>query len=189
MDKGFTLIELIISIFVLSIAIVGVFGAFSMIVILTSSTVDRLNAAYLAQEGAEIVRNIRDNNWLKMDVESAHSWLDGLTADNGIDCTEGCEMDYTTGTAMPGATAITPYSARPLNLTDGFYGYGNGTPTKFKRKIKIEPVSSTNYVIKATSEVSWDSKATVLSGAVVAGNCTPSNCITVEAILYNWYAY
>ena len=67
MNKGFTLIELVISIFLLCFVIIGVYNAFSIIVILTSDTSDRLTATYLAQEGIEIVRNIRDTNWLNMD--------------------------------------------------------------------------------------------------------------------------
>jgi prepilin-type N-terminal cleavage/methylation domain-containing protein len=54
LSKGFTLIELIISVFILSVAVVGIFNAFSIMIILTSDAADRLTATYLAQEGEEI---------------------------------------------------------------------------------------------------------------------------------------
>ena len=81
-SKGFTIIELIISIFILSVALVGIFSAFSIVTILTSDSADRLTGTYLAQEGMEIVRNIRDTNWIKMDHDCSgsatctYTWLD-----------------------------------------------------------------------------------------------------------------
>ena len=125
---GFTIIELAISIFILSFAVVGVFSVFSMIVILTSDASDRLTATYLTQEGMEIVRNIRDTNWLNMDICASGgtpnavscpvSWADGL------DCASGCEADYTTGTGVSGARSMSPWASLPLCIdTNGFYYY------------------------------------------------------------------
>src|SRR3989344_4749088 len=56
---GFTIIELVISIFIITVAVVGVYSAFSLAVILSSDAANRLTAAYLGQEGQEIERNIR----------------------------------------------------------------------------------------------------------------------------------
>jgi prepilin-type N-terminal cleavage/methylation domain-containing protein len=94
MKNGFTIIELVISIFILSVAIVGVFSAYSMVTILTSDASDRLTATYLAQEGMEITRNVRDTNWLNIDAgnPAGATWLDGLS------CLSGCEADYTNAT-------------------------------------------------------------------------------------------
>ena len=50
-SKGFTLIELIIAIFILSIGIVGIFGAYSAMIVAVSDTSERATATYLAQEG------------------------------------------------------------------------------------------------------------------------------------------
>jgi type II secretory pathway pseudopilin PulG len=204
MKNGFTIIELIISIFVLSIAIVGVFSALSVMIILTSDTSDRLAATYLAQEGIEIVRNIRDTNWLNMDSPPeglSPTWTDSLT---GCDTNSaGCEADYTTTGSV--SNAITHNFGRYLNInTDGFYGYASGTPAKYKRKIIITPVTDvdgkSDHIIKVTAQVSWNEKATILNSGVSAGNCCPdpanpscpsnvSNCIAAEETLYDWYNY
>jgi len=205
MENGFTIIELVISIFVLSVGIVGIFSVFSMVTILTSSTTDRLTATYLAQEGQEIVRNIRDTNWLNMDAyyctseivpedtdTCPASWLDGLAlfAANGIDCTNGCEADYTSNSMLGG-------SGNYLYLNgDGFYDYTNdgiNLPTKFKRKITITQVTDVdedpNHIIKVIVQVSWDKKATILSQGADADDCNPENCIITESTLYDWYNY
>ncbi|MCX6720925.1 MAG: bacterial Ig-like domain-containing protein [Candidatus Staskawiczbacteria bacterium] len=182
MNKGFTIIELIISIFILSVAVVGIFSAFSIITILTSDSSDRLTATYLAQEGMEIVRNIRDQNWLNMDAEvSGATWLYGITSSGSCTST-GCEADYKS-TSLGGSTI--DY----LNIeTGGFYSYAAGTATKFKRRILID-TSLASYVIKVTVQVSWNKKANVLdTSGFLAGDCNEGkNCITAEETLYNWY--
>lgn len=214
---GFTIIELVISVFILSAAVVGVFGAFSVVTILASDSSDRLTATYLAQEGTEIVRNIRDTNWLNIDVCTFGSlivpdfncpatWVDGLTIIEGmnssIDCTTGCEADYKTM-----GTASSPLVASPPNGNylkvdssvpegNGFYNYSDdGVQTKFKRKIIITPIidvggsndSFSSHIIKVVVQVSWDEKASILYSGRLAGDCGATNCVTAEAILYDWY--
>jgi len=208
MKNGFTIIELIVSIFILSIGVLGVFSAFSMITILTSSTADRLTATYLAQEGMEIVRNIRDTNWLNMDGATGDfpscasgndptsncpfSWVDGIDNCESF----GCQADYTTGTSVSSIMNSWSGDGDYLFLnTDGFYSYDtNGTQTKFKRKITIAPVTDVDtlddHIIKVKVEVSWNQKATILKSGFLAGDCTTTdNCITTEETLYDWYNY
>ncbi len=190
--RGFTIIELVVSIFILSIALVGIFSAFSTITILTSDSADRLTATYLGQEGMEIVRNIRDTNWLYMDAGDA-TWLDGLDI-----CISGCEADYTTGTTAPGAFSMSMATGRYLYIdANGFYVHSiiDASKTKFQRKITITPLADVNnqpndHVIAVKVQVSWDKKATILNNStVLADTCTPSNCITIEGTFYDWYNY
>lgn len=190
---GFTIIELIISIFILSLAVIGVFAAFSSVVILTSSASDKLIGAYLAQEGIEIVRNIRDTNWLNIDAGVlGATWIDGLSGEsiiNPVNCSGssgGCEADYTTGTILGGGLVQYGIIGNYLNIKDGFYTYeASENTTKFKRQIMIDLIAP--YVLKVTVKVSWDQKATILNDSSLAEDCGKYNCITVESNLYNWY--
>jgi hypothetical protein len=187
---GFTIIELIISIFILSIALVGIFSAFSIVAVLTSDAVDRLTATYLAQEGMEIVRNIRDTNWLNMDAGTPPyaTWLDGLDI-----CDRGCQADYAASTMFP-----QPGSGEYLKInSNGFYVYDSSNPnkTKFKRKITINCIPGndcgTDYAISVSVQVSWDEKANIINlyGLSVDNCVVGSNCIIVEETLYDWYNY
>ncbi len=202
--EGFTLIEIIIAIFILSVAIVGIFSAFSIVLILTSDLADRLTATYLAQEGIEIVRNIRDTNWLNMDAnpDSGYTWVDGLGVDEFLNCDQGCKADYTTGIKTSVMSPWTGTAADYLYINDinGFYDYTQtGTKTKFKRKIIITPLAdvggNSDHILKVIVETSWDRKATILNDTIMAGSadpadsskCDPSNCVTAEEMLYNWY--
>ena len=200
-SEGFTIIELIISIFILAIAVVGIFSAFSVVTILTAGSADKLTGTYLAQEGMEIVRNIRDTNWLNMDNAgcapgttcTAYSWEDGLVntvSNNPRDClAQSCQADYTATFMSLGAD----YLKMDAN---GFYVYdqANSAVTKFKRAITIKPITgadgNSDYIMKVTVQVSWDERSTVFRPGHPASECIEgSNCITTEETLYNWYNY
>lgn len=199
-ENGFTIIEIIISIFILCVGIIGVYSAFSAVSILTADSADRLVAAYLAQEGIEVVRNIRDSNWLTCENGLWCTWSSFIT-DTGeiclncpMDCTAGCEISYNLFLPMlmpwPSAT-----DGDYLKKNDnGFYYYdsatGGGTAddpkTKFKRKVTITLLNPN--VMKVVSEVYWDQKASLLGDGCKAAQtgCT-SNTVKAEETLYNWF--
>lgn len=155
-NRGFTIIETLIAVAVLTAGIVGTYFFISHFTRHTSISKDRLTASYLALEGTEIVKNIRDSNWLRGSL-----WNSGLSEDSW-------EADYTETTSLSDT-----YDGDYLNLdSDGFYGYGAGTTTKFKREIEI--CTSTGDIIYASSTVRWSERGR-------------SRHITVEEKLYNWY--
>lgn len=181
MDKGFTLIELIIAIFILAVAVIGVYNAFSLMVVLTSDISDRLVASYLVQEGMEIVRNVRDNNWMSSADNPDYSWLANLTF-----CDNGCQADYTTGASSPNATSMSSWQGGAesggiyLNIdSGGFYSYHAGQATKFRRKITISAIDE--YTARVNVKVYFDEKPNILNMTGTPG------LIEAEEILYDWY--
>ena len=76
--RGFTLVEVIVVVFVITIGLLAVFNIIQNITIFSRLAASRLTAVYLAQEGIELVRNQRDTNW-----------LEGVDWDNGL---TGCEL-------------------------------------------------------------------------------------------------
>ncbi len=157
-QKGFTIIELMISIFILVIGIIGVYSAFSTMVILTSDISLKFTASYLAQEGLELVRNMRDTNWIL-----GRDWNYGLVV-----CENGCEADYKTA---PGS--LSPYGANYLSMdANGLYSYGLGDSTSFKRRINI--TLQEDSVLKVVVEILWDEKDQQYS-------------FEAEEYLYDWY--
>jgi prepilin-type N-terminal cleavage/methylation domain-containing protein len=137
-SAGFTLIEVIVAIFLLTVGIVGAFTLVQRTITFTSITSSRLEAAYLAQEGIEIVRNIRDSNWIARD-----SWDEGLSVGDW-------EADY------KAQNLSQAYAGNFLNIDDtGFYTYSSGTPTKFKRKITI---SKDTDILKVSVLIEWQER-------------------------------
>lgn len=166
--KGFTLMEAIVAIFVITAGIVGVSSLVAQTISSATFSKDKLIAAYLAQEGIEIVRNIRDTNWL----EGAPSWDDGLVPPT-IDCSGGCQADYAD-------QALFGFIGNPLNIDSftGYYGYDGGDATKFTRKITIlkemyPPGQGYYDKMMVKVEVFWQEKGKPYS-------------IEAQENLYNW---
>lgn len=158
-NKGFTLIEVMLAIFLITIGILGIFSLVQRTTVFISVSSSKLTATYLAQEGVEVVRNIRDTNWLE-DRTTATSW------DDGIIPTGDWEADFLT----QNLTQV--YSASYLNIDgNGFYSYFAGTPTNFKRKITITKPSAD--IIGVSVEVFFDER----------GN---THSVTAQENLYNW---
>ena len=166
MRKGFTLIEVIVAIFIMVMGAVGVFGLITRTVVFSSSVNSQLVASYLAQEGLEIMRNMRDTNFLKIHKGAGGIWTDGIIAcASPYGCTVELQADYT-------QTFMDAYNdADFLRINGSFYGYAPGNDTTFKRKITI--IQSSADVLKVAVDVSWQDKG---------------NARTVRGAteLYNW---
>ena len=154
---GFTIIEVIIAILIVTIGVLSVYAAIQQIVSYTHHSASRLTAVHLGEEGIEIVRNIRDTNWLGGVV-----WNNGLGAG-------AWETDYND---IPPFSPYNDNHYLNLEAASGFYGYGPGSRTNFKRKITITFVGDT---LEVSVEVRWEYKG---------NTCGP---ITVQETLYNWY--
>ena len=121
MKKGFTIIELLVVILIISIGITGSYALVGNIFASSSLMAQRLSAAYLAQEGIEIVRNIRDSNWVNGD-----SWDDGLPFGD-------FEVDYTALSLSDSDS----YEGNKLKINNNIYNYTSGTDSIYDRKITI----------------------------------------------------
>lgn len=64
-NKGFTILEILIAVLVITIGILAAYSVTQQIVSYTLTSASRITAAYLAKEGIEITRNSRDTNWLQ----------------------------------------------------------------------------------------------------------------------------
>jgi len=156
MAKGFTLLEVLFSLTVMVLAIFGVFSLLNQIALFSPLTGQRLIASYLAQEGMEIVRNLRDNNKLQ-----GANWSQGLDS-----CQAGCEADYL-------SQSLTSWTGtgRYLKNNGSFYNYAVGSDTPFKRKITITPEGSD--LLKVNVEVFWSEKGR-------------DHSLALRENLYNW---
>jgi hypothetical protein len=181
MNKGFTMLEMIITVFVLITGILASYYLFSQIMVATSVASSRLTAAYLAQEGIEIIRNMRDTKWLQcqvgtVDTVGTDCWQVIKDTFREQGCSFGCEADYTTGTGIDGENLLAPYNGNPLKIdADNFYSYSMvGTPTKFKRKITVAPDPSHDDILEVSVLIEWQDRGKDYN-------------FTSEEYLYNWH--
>lgn len=172
MNRGFTLLEVVIAIFIFLVGVTGTLFLITRTVGQMNLFPSQLIASYLTQEGIEIIRNIRDTNYLEQATDAANPWNEGLT---GCSTGTSCEADYTTGSvtdANPKDPALPLYgTGRFLKIdSNGVYSYSGTTDTKFKRKITIVPGADT---LTVTVETTWTEKAKNYSH-------------TAQEVLYNW---
>lgn len=134
-SKGFTLIEALVSLVVLTIALGPALVLSSNISSTASVIQNNLIAANLSQEGLEVIRALRDANW-----------YNGLSFDTGLP--DGIyRIDWNSN------DLISLEGNPPLKITNGLYNYSSGTDTIFKRTITITKINSEE--LRITSEVSW----------------------------------
>lgn len=145
-QKGFTLLEMAIAIVIITMSLLAVYGFFSYLTAQTNLAVSKLVAYYLAQEGAEIVKNIRDSNLIQ-EIDWNSSLLPGIY-----------EADYS------GSLQISQdrYLKKQEN---GMYNYISGTDTKYKRKITLssgsENIEGYDLIyVFIKSEVKWKERGT-----------------------------
>ncbi|MDD5738754.1 MAG: prepilin-type N-terminal cleavage/methylation domain-containing protein [Candidatus Pacebacteria bacterium] len=145
-ERAFTLVEVFVAISVLSIGVVGSFGVLPVMIKNQAINTDTFIASRLANEGMELVRNLRDENWLK-----EQDWTAGLT---NCPVGTGCEIDYND-------PALSVNQNRFLKLdSDSFYKYDSGVNSKFKRKIITNKIDATTLNVKV--EISWSGKGSPL---------------------------
>ncbi|MCI0597781.1 type II secretion system GspH family protein [Candidatus Parcubacteria bacterium] len=176
---GFTLVETMVAITVLAIALVGPFIAVQTALQGSYVARDQLVATHLAQEAAEYIRSVRDNNSL-----SGRSWMDGLSSYScyGANPTSFCVVDPTKGdihTDVPDNSAMTAHSSIvPGDCAQGaeclYISSANlynqqelGTPTKFKRVVQIRTVGVGGTEVRVTVQVFWTTGAFPYSTTVV----------------------
>lgn len=138
--RGFTLLEVFVSLTIMTVAILGLFILVRQTVSSLPLSGQRLTASYLAQEGVEIVRNLRDANKI-----TAADWKQGL--ENCL-APAGCEVDYA-------SQSLTAWMNRYLKLDGSFYSYSGSTPTLYQRKITLTPGSD---ILMVNVEISWQEK-------------------------------
>jgi Tfp pilus assembly protein PilV len=147
LNKSFTLIETIVAIFVLTAGISAIYSLVSYLISSSSVSTQTLVAAYLAQEGIEIVRNIRDTAIVSGD---ASNWNNTVSNCGFPGCTN---FDYRSQTIPDGNCNLKNY----LGVVGNFYECTSTSPIQLERKVTISQISSPPGV-KVEVEVSWREK-------------------------------
>ena len=182
---GFTLIEMLVAVFLLTVAISGPLTISSKGLTVALVAKDQTTAFYLAQDAVEYVRSVRDTNTLK-----GRSWLAGLdgspnpdTPPDGVsgDCvsaagTASCYFDSLGNFVSGSANFASCGGDCPKLLYNApMYNYTTGTQTIFKRTVSITSPSNgaaNEAVLRVT--LSWSDIGGV------------TRTITVTEDLFNW---
>lgn len=158
---AFSLIELLVSMAIIGIGLLGISSLAAQNIRVQYFNRNSLISAQLAQEGLELARNLRDNDWKSSSPITSSSSLEGLYNDLFT-------IDYLGHIN----TYSVPQSVPLLNIdSDGFYSYNPGTPTPFKRYITSQ--CQDNYCL-LSCVVTWQAEG-------------QSGSYEVNSYLYAWH--
>lgn len=166
-NKGFTLIETLVSLAILTTAVVAMIWVSGNGVSESLYSKNKIIANYLAQEGVEIVRNIRDG-----EIAGGAGWSGFLETVSDCSPSTGCTID---ATPVVPVISIQECVSEPGKICNkNFYltpaGYYThqvvGNPTSFRRKIIVAPIGDSEATVTVT--VTWEQSGKTKT--IVIGN-------------------
>ena len=139
-NAGFTLVEALVSLLIFSVALTAIFYLLANNLKAASLVKNNFIASGLVQEGMEVVRNLRDNDWYL-----GNSF--GTTIPDG------------TYRAQWNSQALLPLAPDPYLKKDsgnGLLSYDTGNDTVFKRTVTISAVSGIEKRVMVA--VTWNER-------------------------------
>ena len=149
-SRGFTLVETLIAVSIFTVSILGLLSVLTQGSINSKYAKQKLVASYLAQEGIEYVRNMRDTYVLyDENFVQFRNKLNSCT-----DINNACGFDLTFPHDIKGCNQINDCKLY-INNGGGYDTLSSGTYSGFVRKVWKENVGTGQDHIKIHSDVSW----------------------------------
>lgn len=177
--RGFTLLETMVAIFILTISITGpmVFAQSGLRTAFLAR--DQITAFFLAQDAIETIKNIRDTNGLD---PTGPDWLRNIDVCNPANTPGTCKIFINTAVDNPvaetcGPTGSTASACPEMDRsTEGWFTYdlNPANPSRFTRSIYISETIS-NKEAQIVVEVEWTSNVRVGKSRII-----------VQENIYNW---
>ncbi|MDO8557933.1 MAG: prepilin-type N-terminal cleavage/methylation domain-containing protein [bacterium] len=205
--NGFSLIETIIALFVLTVGATGAFIVISKTIHISPAVRQEIIAANLAQEGIEVVRNIRDNTLLQISDAIKQTgipptnpqWNDDIPATGPVGFQTRIRLvdndDISSGWIVACCSAAKEWQQVYVQDATGFYANlcvtgacstAGWSDSGFRRAVRIEkyPVGCSTECaeIYVKIKVFWNSDTEPVI-------CPDANCILLESRLTKWVDY
>lgn len=180
----------------IGVIVTGLFAVFTLVLANTRASdagTIRLGAVQLAREGVEVVRAIRDANWL-----AGRPWNLGMVGD-GDDYTAVAAFDPVTaqwalrfgpnGIESDGARVGRTGGDGPQFLTQDVGGGTAGGGTRFRRLITVDPICMDRTMRTSGARCDPDRNAGIgirVRSTVAWDASSGSRSVVVEEELYDW---
>lgn len=179
--KAFSFLEVMISLFLLSVGFLGVLNLAGATLQNSLKQHDIVIASMLAQEGVELVYNIRDTN-----VAKGNDVFDGASGpgDDVATNPHGSKIDYDTLLSSGLNGNCNSVNTCRLNLNAfSFYTHRSGVATKFSRKVTVTDVPTKPDERLVEVMVYWGKNDT--NTFPTSANCSfDKKCASVSVKLY-----
>jgi len=176
--KGFTLLETLFALVIVSTGFFSVFSLAQTGIRATNASINRLIAANLAQEGVEIIRNIRDSVYVAGDDWNAVANPGHLDKHNCLTNHKNCRISIEPGSNQLLDEDNSAYLKIDAN---GKYSYSSGDNSIFRRWVNLtqgggicNQIATSTDCIEIDVTISWQEKGR-------------NQDLEVEDYIYNWY--
>ena len=177
-SSGFTIIEVLVALAIFSLSVIGMLVTLSSGIVNTDIVKKKITATYLAQEGVEAVRNIRDDYMIFTQTNGTNGWADFTTMVNTNCNTSGCGIDYGyfPNDPLNGLKACSNimYCELFIHTIGGGYGtqFTGDISSGFTRVITTTNPNANEIVV--TSTVTWTQGGQLRT-------------VSFDEYLFNWY--
>lgn len=178
--RGFTLVETLVAISIFLIVTTVVMTTIQQSLQANRQASEVEVATFLATEGIEAIRQIRDSNRLNYVTgrDFSANWLNNIDDD----CINGAVCQVNINNSVDSRVSVCPSDeCQAFNLTNNGYGYSsfnNPVATPFKREVTFDYNCATSDEVErnrigVVSTVSWSEE-------------DPNAVVTVKESLFNW---
>ncbi len=191
-NLGQGLIEVIVAIAIIASGLTAALSLTSTATRGSRVSTKQIVAANLAREGVEVVRNIRDSNWLQ-----GNNWLTGLvdgTDYNGVlrynQSTDSWSIDFTSNAMGDNTELVRNSSGRYLSILDEPNGYKTGFHRFLDMGLICENPTNNNIVVRYTGQScpgGYDNIGLKVISQVDWLEDGQTKTFTIEENLYNWH--
>lgn len=180
-DKGFTLIETLVAIFILLIAVTGPMSAAQNSLKASFLARDQVTAFYLAQDAIEYIKNHRDIAALNSasfqdtpvynDANNGGGTLNKVMIDTINNQIESCGV-------INGGNPFEEIDCNPMEIdSEGYFVIDGSSQSKFTRGVVIKQNDDNNDEFEIVVEVKWETNLYIYDRKIV-----------VQENIYNWLA-
>jgi Tfp pilus assembly protein PilV len=180
--KGFLIAEVLVASFLLTAGLVSIMGVMNSSLRYSLGSQDTIIAVELAQEGVELVRNVRDN-----DLAAGRNGFTSFDASN-----KNCRISYS-DTSVGCQSGQGSESRYTLKYIGNFYRHNDTSSERFSRYIYMKRTGGTSPNVLVRSFVYWGGGASGMFRAADTGStgvttsCTiAKKCVFTEIILTIW---
>lgn len=150
-QKGFSILETVVALAIITVGILGVLSLFTQTIRSGELSINQEIAINLAQEGIEVIRNKRDSNWL-IQTEPETPW------NEGIDIAGHYKVNFSNN--IWAIESLGNSDFQPFYLKDNIYTHDSTDDlTIFKRQIYINVIED---ILEITSTIQWTDRKSVV---------------------------
>jgi prepilin-type N-terminal cleavage/methylation domain-containing protein len=149
--RGFTLIETLVAVMVLTVALVGPLTLAQKSLSSASVSKEQIGAYFLGQDAIEYVKNVRDAN-----QKAGRTWLSGISHCLGASCV----IDTTVSSPSSALRVANGSYCEPLRFDASLNRYGctaSWAASPYRRYVSLESVGSNNREVVVAVTIQWTS--------------------------------